>query len=265
MNDRPIRLITGFAAIVSSLVFGMNVLAQVTSPAVPGTENEACSQYAITCWERLADKAHGRGDVEREIQLRTRVSQLAWDNWGQHPNIPGRWNRWAIVYENDLPLARLLEGTHRWSEAEVAYRHSQSELKHERLAGDDIKSEIDLELAHLLLKEHKEPEAKSICAHWKNKVKHNADYALYAVKHDVPVPPLYDTPEVEIAKWTLACEQPDDGISLLKAQTKAHPGMLAPFTAMANYYTSEGDFRTALEIEKNGTSALMSTPNAARE
>jgi len=254
-----------FAVIVSSLMFGLNVFGQMRTPAVTGTENQTCNQDSITCWSRFAEKAHGAGDVEKEIKFRTIVSQLAWENWERHPKIPGRWNRWAIVYENDLPLARLLEGTHRWLEAEAIYRHNQSALKHERLAGNDIKSENDLELAHLLTKEGKQPEAKSICGHWKNKVKHNADFALDAVKHDVPVPPLYDTPEVEVATWTLACEQSDDGISLLEAQVRAHPGMLAPFTAMANYYTSEGDFRTALEIEKHGTSALMSTPNAARK
>ena len=39
--------------------------------------------------------------------------------------------------------------------------------------------------------------------------------------------------------------------------------MLAPFTAMVNFYASEGDFRTALAIEKDGTSALISTPDTA--
>lgn len=220
---------------------------------------------ALNELDRLAQKAHESGAIEKEIEFRKNLSEDAWISDQHHSTVPIRWNRWAIVYENDLPLARLLEGSHRWSEAEAIYRHNQSALEHERLAGNDIKSENDLQLAHLLTKEGKQSEAKTICAHWKSKVKHNADFALDAVKHDIPTPPLYDTPEVEIAAWTLACEQPEQGISLLKAQIQAHPGMLAPFTVMANYYTSEGDFRTALEIERNGTSALLSTPNSARE
>jgi len=254
-----------FVAIASFVVFGTNLLAQGPTPAVAESGIQSCKQQSITCWSQLADKAHQTGDSEKEIDFRRLVSQIAWDNWERHPKSPGRWNRWAIVYENDLPLARLLEGTHRWSEAETMYRHNQFALKHERLAGNDIRSENDLQLAHLLTKEGKSSESKTICSHWKNKVRHNADFALDAVKHDVPTPPLYDTPEVEVAVWALACEQPGDGISLLEAQIQAHPGMLAPFTAMANYYTSEGKFGNALEVEKNGTSALLSTPNAARQ
>jgi hypothetical protein len=262
MKDRRIPLMV---IIVSTVVFGTNVLAQATSPSVTGSEIQSCKQDSITCWSQLAEKAHRTSEIDKEIEFRRIVSQLAWDNWERHPKSPGRWNRWAIVYENDLPLARLFEGTHRWSEAEVMYRRNQSALKHERLAGNDIRSENDLQLAHVLTKEGKQLEAKTICAHWKNKVKHNSDFALDAVKHDAPTPPLYDTPEVEIAAWTLACEHSGDGISLLEKQIQAHPGMLAPFTAMANYYASEGDFRTALEIEEKGTTALISTPNAARK
>jgi hypothetical protein len=264
MKDRRIRSMAKYAALASCVVFGTNVLPQA-APAVTGSAVEPCRLGSITCWSQLADKAHQASDIDKESQFRQVVSQLAWDNWERHPKSPGRWNRWAIVYENDLPLARLLEGTHLWLEAEAIYRHNQSMLEHERLAGNDIKSENDLELAHLLTKEGKQPEAKALCGTWKNRVKHNADFALYALKYDVPTPPLYDTPEVEVAVWKLECERPEDGLSLLEEQIYAHPGMLAPFAAMVNYYTSEGNFRIALTIEKNGTSALLSTPNEARK
>jgi len=222
-------------------------------------------EKALNELDRLAQNAHASLEMEKEIELRRNLSAAVWTNYQQHSKDPGRWNRWAIVYENDLPLALLLEGTRAWAEAEAIFRHNQSALKHERLAGNDVKSENDLHLAHLLLKEGKQSEAETLCAYWKNKVKHNADFAIEAVKTNIPTPPLYDTPEVEIGSWKLACERPEDGLRLLKEQIQAHPGMLAPFTAMANYYTSEGDFRTALAIDKDGTSALMSTPNAARK
>jgi hypothetical protein len=215
--------------------------------------------------DRLAQKAHARGEIEKEIELRKNLSAAVWTNYQQHPKDPGRWDRWAVVYFNDLPLALLLEGTREWTEAEAIYRRNQSALKHERLAGNDIKSENDLHLAHLLLKEGKQSEAETICAHWKNRVKHNADFAIEAVRTNIPTPPLYDAPEVEIGAWKLACERPEDGLRLLKEQIQIHPGMLTPFTAMVNYYASEGEFRTALAIEKEGTSALMSTPDAERK
>jgi hypothetical protein len=222
-------------------------------------------EKALNELDRLAQRAHATLEIEKEIELRKNLSAAAWTNYQQHSKDPGRWNRWAIVYENDLPLALLLEGSRAWAKAEAIFRHNQSALKHERFAGNDIKSENDLHLAHLLRKVGNQSEAESLCAHWKNKVKHNADFAIEAVKTNTPTPPLYDSTEVEIGAWKLACERPEDGLSLLKEQTQAHPGMLAPFTAMANYYTSEGDFRTALAISKDGTSALMSTPNAVRK
>ena len=91
-------------------------------------------------------------------------------------------------------------------------RHNQSALAHERLAGNDIKSDNQLHLAHLLALEGKQSEAKSICSYWEKRVSRNADFALDAVRHSVPTPPLYDTPEVEIARWDLACGQPKEGL-----------------------------------------------------
>jgi hypothetical protein len=59
---------------------------------------------------------------------------------------------------------------------------------------------------------------------------------------------VYVTPEVEIAAWKLACEKPEDALRLLKEQIEAHPGMLAPFTAMVNHFTSECEFRQAVKL-----------------
>lgn len=238
--------------------------AQNTQPNSVAAERDP-QEKALTELDRAANQAHKRGDVRNEIEIRKTLSSEAWINYEQHAKCLGRWNRWAIVYENDLPLARLLEGSHEWSDAEAIYRHNRSSLEHERLAGNDIKSENDLELAHLLTKEGKQPEAQTLCSHWRNKVKHNADFALFAVEHNVPTPPLYDTPEVETAVWELACGRKDDGFRMLEEQIQMHPGMLAPFTAIANYYTTEGDFPRALATERDGISALLSTPNASRK
>ena len=156
----------------------------------------------------LADEAHKRGDLSKEIEYRKDFSRLAWDNFVPKSKSPLDRNRWDIIYHNDLPLALLLEGTRQWPEAETIYRHNQSSLEHERLAGNDIKSDNQLHLAHLLAKEGKQSEARAICSHWKDRVKHNADFALRAVKTNIPTPPLYDTPEVETGKWDLACGLP---------------------------------------------------------
>jgi hypothetical protein len=166
---------------------------------------------------------------------------------------------WSALtgHENDLPLALLLEGTHEWSEAEAIYRHSQFILANERLAGNDIKSENQLHMARLLTKEHKQLDAKAICSHWKNRVAHDANFALFAVEHNFPTPPLYDTPEVEIGGWQLACGLPEEGIRILPQPIQAHLGMLAPYTVLGNYYLAEGDFQKALVAERDGTTALL--------
>lgn len=207
--------------------------------------------------DRLASQARERGDTQKEIELRQKLSAEAWINYRQHPNDPGRWNRWAIVYENDLPLALLLEGTHQWPAAEAIYRRNQSELAHERLAGNDIKSENELHLAHLIALEGKVPEANQICSHWKFRMRHIAAGQDSDHWHGEPKAPLYDTPEVETATWDLACSSPEQGLKLLSEQIKAHPRMLAPYTVLSNYYLSKGDFQKALDIEKEGTAALL--------
>ncbi|HEY2361330.1 MAG TPA: hypothetical protein VGK36_09465 [Candidatus Angelobacter sp.] len=145
-------------------------------------------------------------------------------------------------------LAFLLEGKHRWEEAENIYRHNQRQLAHLKVAGNDIKSENELGLAHQLFSVGKTEEARKICSHWKNRVRHNADFALNAVKTNVPTPPLYDTPEVEIGRWKLACGEPEAGEELLRTQMAKHPGMLTPYTALSNYYLETGAFLKALEV-----------------
>ncbi len=107
----------------------------------------------------LADKAHAEGNFDEEIAYRQQYSQKAWATIALDPKLLGRLNsnfyRYDFIFFNDLPLGSLLEGTHKWSEAEAIFRHNQSELTVNRLAGNDIKSENQLLLAHLLASEGK--------------------------------------------------------------------------------------------------------------
>jgi hypothetical protein len=242
-----------FIALLLSLLVGVSARngllhsQTVEHPSTPDT---------LTRLSKLADEAHKEGDTGQEIEYRRQFSQAAWSNFALHPKSPGRFNRWAIVFFNDLPLGLLLEGTHEWPEAEAVFRHNQTELAYEGLAGNDIKSENQLDLAFLLTREGKQPEARNICSHWKNRVRHTADFALDAVKHDVPTPPLYDTPGVETAQWDLACGASDEGLKLISEQIEAHPQMLVSFTVLSHYYIAQGDFQEARKAESDGTSAV---------
>jgi hypothetical protein len=211
---------------------------------------------ALEDLSNLADAAHKRGDFEEEISDRRRFSRDAWGNFALNPKSPGRFNRWAIVYFNDPPLGLLLEGTHRWSEAESIFRHNRAELEHERLAGDDIKSENQLHLAQVLAPEGKEAEAKSICSRWKNRMTHIAAGQDTDHWHGEPRAPLYDTREVETAAWDLACGSPDQGLRLLSEQIQAHPQMLISFTVLGHYFLEVGDFPRARKAENDGVAAI---------
>lgn len=244
-------------AIISLLLFAaLSSLAQtVRQNSVAAGRNP--HEKALNELDRLAQQAHQNGDIHKEIELRQNLSQEAWANYGQHPTDPGRWDRWEIVYLNDLPLALLLEGTQQWSEAEGVYRRNQETLAHERLAGNDIKSDNQLHLAHLLAKEGKEPEAKAICGHWKSRVRHIADGQDSDHWYGEPKSPLRDTPELEIAAWDLACGSTEEGLKLVAKQIDAHPHMLASFIVLSQYYFATGEFEKGLTTEKEGTTALL--------
>jgi hypothetical protein len=243
-------------------IFSLLLFIALSSDAQSPRQNSIAAgrnpqEKALMELDRLAHQAHENGDVEKEIELRRNLSREAWVNYSQHPTDPGRWDRWAIVYENDLPLALLLEGKQEWSEAEEIYRRNQAALAHERLAGNDIKSVNQLHLAHLLESEGKEPEAKAICSHWKSRMRHIAAGQDTDHWHGEPRAPLYDTPELEVAAWDLACGNTEEGLKLVSEQIDAHPHMLASFTVLSRYYFANGEFEKALTTEKEGTTALL--------
>lgn len=165
-------------------------------------------------FEQAAYKAHQDSNFERELQCRMQHSKLSQEIIANTPHLLDKYDRWNIFGQNNIQLAFLQEGNHRGEEAESMFRENHHQLTHLKVAGNDVKSDNQLGLAHLLFSLGKTEEAQNICSHWKNRIRHNADFALQAVKNNVPKPPLYDTPEVEIARWDLACGKPQEGEDL---------------------------------------------------
>lgn len=198
-------------------------------------------------WDAFTE--HEKGNFDNELALRLEYSDLAWKELEQNPKNFNDIDRWSIFSENETPFAFLLEGKHRWEEAEKVYRRTRQHLEHERAAGNDVKSKNELALAHLLSSEGKQDEAAKICQYWENKVKHNADFALSAMKNNVPTPPLYDTSQVEIGHWDLECGKPTEGEDLLRTQILAHPHMLASYNALIDFYIQTGEYTKAIDIQ----------------
>jgi hypothetical protein len=208
----------------------------------------ANSKQQLAQWEQTAYKLHEDGRFDDELACRLQYSKLARETLSKSPKALDKYELYDALFLNELPLAFLLEGKNRKDEAEKIFRHNEQQLAHLRIAGNDIKSDNQLGLAHLLFSTGKIEEAQRICSHWKNRVKHNSDFASRAVRTNVPTPPLYDTPEVEIGRWNLACGEPQAGEHMLRTQIDAHPDMLAPYTALGNYYVETGAFSKALEL-----------------
>jgi hypothetical protein len=224
--------------------------------------NSSTTSATLADLSKLARETHERGDVEGEITLRREFSRKVWEMFAVDPNSLSKYDRYNIVDLNDLLLGLLLEGSHRLSEAEAVFRHNQAELAPERIAGNDIKSENELYLAQVLALEGNVPEANKICSYWKSRMRHLAAGQDSDHWHGEPRAPLYNTPEVETATWDLACGSSDKGLRLLSEQIQAHPGMLAPYTVLTNFYLAKGDFQKALATEKEGTTALLHRTNS---
>jgi tetratricopeptide (TPR) repeat protein len=203
-----------------------------------------------------ADEAHDAGHIDEEIDCRQQFSRKAWETFAVDPTSLDEYYRYDIILMNDLPLGLLLEGNHQWPEAEAIFRHNQAELAANRVAGNDIKSENQLQLAHLLASEGKIEDAKSICSHWKGRMRHIPGRQDTAHIYGIPKSPTYDTPEVEVARWDLACGKPEEALALLTEQIAAHPHMLISFTVLSNYYYAQGDFQKARKAESDGTTAV---------
>jgi hypothetical protein len=234
------------------LVAGVAVApAQLTQPRRDAGAEEHCLNYLL----KAAERSHSELHIDDEITSRQQYSTEAWSDYryGRKTcdssvlKYDKHIERWTIIYGNDLPLAMVLEGAHRWAEAEALYRRNREQLADERVAGDDIKSSNELHLAHLLAREGKTKESMRICSKWRRKMNGLAKWALDAVRTNSPTPPLYDTPEVEMAKWNLACGKEEDGIALLQQQMASHPDMLASHTALEEFYVVTGKFDRELE------------------
>jgi len=248
-------LLVGLLTTVLLLSIPFSGQSQTTSRGTQASQRLS-SRRALWDLERLADEDHKTGHIEAEITHRQQVSQTAWAMFAFDEKSLDRFDRYSIIFFNDMPLGILLESLHRYPEAEAILRHNQAELNLNRLAGDDIKSENQLQLAHLLAREGKDKESKQICSHWKKRVIQIGKQAVRAAKQSEPSPPFYDTPEVEVAAWDLACGKSEEGLKSLAEQFAAYPHMLYSFAVLRNYYYSEGNIQKAHKMELDGISAV---------
>lgn len=246
----------GLFAAVLLLLISLDAQAQ----SVLGNSNtiEHLSQtHVLSGLNKQANEAHKKGQFEEEINYRLQFTHEAWAAFARNPkSLNDEYDRYNIIFFNDLPLGLLLEGSHRYSEAEATLRHNQSQLAAERIAGNDIKAQNELHLAHLLLNENKDQEGNAICSHWEKRMKHLPGRQDSDHVYGIPRAPIYDTAEVEVARWDLACGKPEEGLKLIAEQISAHPKMLASFTVLSEYYYAQGDFQKARKAEVDGMLAV---------
>ncbi|MGA3225853.1 MAG: hypothetical protein ABSC65_18955 [Acidobacteriaceae bacterium] len=225
----------------------------LTHANVPDRPSQASSTSQL---KKAADEAHDAGHIAEEIDYRQQFSRAKWATFSLDPSSLDEYDRFNLVDLNDLPLGLLLEGSHRFAEAEQILRHNQAELSSERIAGDDIKAQNELRLAHLLAREGNHREADDICSHWKRRMRRLVWRQDSAHIYGTPKAPVYDTPDVEVARWDLACGNPNEGLRLIAEQIAAHPHMLASFIVLENYYDAQGEFQMARKAESDGTLAV---------
>src|ERR1035438_920548 len=81
---------------------------------------------ALSRLKKQADEAHKTGDVGEEIGYRQQLNREEWAAFALAPPSLNEYDRYGIIEFNDLPLGLLLEGTHKFSEAERTFRHNQA-------------------------------------------------------------------------------------------------------------------------------------------
>jgi tetratricopeptide (TPR) repeat protein len=227
-----------------------------STPQDSRTTDHSTPATTLLHLKTLVDEAHKAGHINEEINYRQQFSQKAWETFAADPRSQNKYDRYNIIFLNDMPLGLLLEGTHQWPKAEAIFRHNEAELAANSVAGNDIKSENQLQFAYLLASEGKIEDAKNICSHWKGRMRQLAAGQDTAHRYGIPVAPISDTPEVEVAKWDLACGEPQEALALLTKEIAAHPHMLASFRVLSNYYYAQGDFKKARKAEAEGATAL---------
>jgi hypothetical protein len=205
----------------------------------------------------LATKADNDLQIDKEVTYREQYSKDAWASYALNPKQGMGMMRFSIVFDNDLRLGLLLEGTHNLSEAEAVFKHNRDELRGEKVAGNDIKSENELYLSHVLTSEGKSDEANRICSYWKRRVRHIAAGQDSKYIYGTPKSPLDDTPELESARWEISCGNTNDGIALVQKQIAAHPHMLASYLVLQDYYYSIGDMLQAVKAYDDGSAASL--------
>lgn len=193
------------------------------------------------------NKAHKSGKVEEEI---TALREVIDDEVEMSKHCPnsGKYNLY-LAASRRTDLAILLAGQKQSAQAEAMFRMAGADYKNSGVAGNDTYSENELPLAYTLRQEGKTEESSQICGYWRNKVAKIGKQAVDAARNSDPQPPPDDTPEQQIGRWNLFCASESDGIAMLSAQITQHPEMLAPVRTLGEYYTLNGDFRKADELE----------------
>jgi hypothetical protein len=199
---------------------------------------------AATARQNKADKS---GNVEEEITALREVIDSDTE-MSKHCPKSGKYELYLSAFGR-TKLAILLAGQKQLAQAESMFRMASADYKNSGVAGNDTYSNNDLPFAYTLRREGKAKVSSQICDHWKNKVAKIGKEAVVVARNSDPQPPPYDTPEQQIGRWNLFCANENDGIAMLNVQIGQHPEMLAPVSTLGEYYTLNGDFRKAQELE----------------
>jgi hypothetical protein len=202
------------------------------------------------------NKAHNAGNVEEEISA---LRELIDDDveMSNHCSNSGKYNLYGSASER-TELAMKLAGEKQFGEAEDMFRKADAAYRSSNIAGNDTYSDNDLPFAYVLRHDGKTEEATRICGYWKDKVANIGKKAVAVAKNSDPQIAPYDTPQHELGRWELFCANEDSGIATLMAQIKQDPKMLAPVSTLGQYFTLNGDFKKAQELETKWYSNLSS-------
>jgi hypothetical protein len=196
----------------------------------------------LSVLNNLIFRATRAGDIPDEIEYRTKWSEIARRYFALYPKkFDAYYSRTSIVM-NDEPLALLLEGAHRYLEAEVIYRRNLSMISVDPIFQKEVEFDDELGLARALGGQGEDKDAARVCSAWKLREefvagRSDATYGLASKS-------------VEAAKWDLSCGKEQEGLALLHNEAAARPWMYSAHIALRDYYYAHGDVQNALKAEK---------------
>jgi len=189
----------------------------------------------------LIYRANRAGDTPDEIQYRTKWSEIARRYSALYrKKFDAFYSRTTIVM-NDEPLALLLEGAHRYSEAEEIYRRNLSMISVDPIFQKEVEFDDELGLARALAGQGESTDAARVCSKWKLRKEFVA--GLSDATYGLASKP------VEAAKWDLSCGKEQEGLALLHNEATARPWMYSAYIALRDYYYAHGDVQNALKAD----------------